>query len=237
MEVFVFVIFFVGIVALFCIFAYLNYLAEKRRSEELSALAAELGWRFHADRDRDHDDEYAYFRIFRRGDNRYAFNTFYGSLTIDGRDYEAKMGDFHYEVTSGSGEDESTTTYLISYLITQLPFPEVPELLIRPEGFFDKLKGLIGFDDIDFESAEFSRQFFVKSSDKRFAYDVIDPRMMEFLLKSNPLVIDLKKSRGLFTDDRNRWSPHEFRQTLEWTRQCFDRWPDHLQDSLEKTSS
>ena len=62
------------------------------------------------------------------------------------------------------------------------PFRNVPDLLIRPEGFFDKVAGAFGFDDIDFESEEFSRAFFVKSSDKRFAYDVLHPRMLELLM-------------------------------------------------------
>ena len=53
---------------------------------------------------------------------------------------------------------------------------------IRPEGFFDKVGEFFGADDIDFESAEFSRRFFVKSSDKRWAYGVIHQETMQFLL-------------------------------------------------------
>jgi hypothetical protein len=55
-------------------------------------------------------------------------------------------------------------------------------LFVRPEGIWDKITEFIGFDDIDFESAEFSRKFYVKAEDKRWAYDVIHPRVMEFLL-------------------------------------------------------
>src|SRR5204862_1433100 len=103
----------------------------------------------------------------------------------------ATAGDFTYKETSGSGKDERTTTYEFSYLLIRLPYGNVPDLLIRPEGFFDKLAAMIGFSDINFESAEFSRRFLVKSSDKKFAYDVIDPRMMDFLLATRPFPIDL----------------------------------------------
>jgi hypothetical protein len=52
-----------------------------------------------------------------------------------------------------------------------------PSLLIRREDIGDKLIGGLGFDDIDFESEEFSRDFWVKSDNRRHAYGVIHPRM------------------------------------------------------------
>jgi hypothetical protein len=38
------------------------------------------------------------------------------------------------------------------------PWPS-PTLLVRPEGLLDKLAGIVGVDDIDFESSEFSKRF------------------------------------------------------------------------------
>ena len=45
----------------------------------------------------------------------------------------------------------TTRTHRFSYLIVHLPFSGLPDLLIRPEGVFDKMAGAFGFDDIDFE--------------------------------------------------------------------------------------
>ena len=156
--------------------------AAKNRREALAALASELGWRFDPARDTHHDDEYSHFGVFRQGHSRAAFNTLIGRLEIAGHPYEAKMGDFTYKVTQSTGKSTTTHTYHFSYAILHLPYVGVPDLLIRREGFFDKIAAAIGFDDIDFESAEFSRKFLVKSPDKRFAYDIIHQRMMEFLL-------------------------------------------------------
>jgi hypothetical protein len=39
-----------------------------------------------------------------------------------------------------------------------------------------------GADDIDFELAEFNRRFFVKSPHRRWAFVLLHPRAMEFLL-------------------------------------------------------
>ncbi len=224
----------VAVVAVAIVAAILAHLAAKKRREELAALANELGWSFDPSNDSSHDDEYAHFEVFRRGHSRSAQNTLTGQVEIDGRRFPAKMGDFRYKVTRHTGKTTTTQTYRFSYLITHLPFPWAPDLLIRREGMFDKLAGAIGFDDIDFESSEFSRRFHVKCPDRRFAYDVIDPRMMEFLLSSNPPAIDIERGRCCITDGASRWSAPQFRGNLDWLKEFFDRWPDHLTRRLEE---
>ena len=121
------------------------------RVRALLALAARMGFAFDPSRDRDHDDEYAHFEIFRRGHSRAAYNTMTGAVDVDGVAWRVKMGDFTYRITYQSGKRRRTQTYRFSYVIVHLPWAGVPDLLIRPEGIFDKIAGAIGFDDIDFE--------------------------------------------------------------------------------------
>jgi len=130
-------------------------------------------------------------------------------------------------------ESTSTTTYQFSYLIVHLPFASLPDLLIRPEGMSDKLAGAFGFDDIDFESAEFSRRFYVRSSDKRFSYDVVHPRMMEFLLTTRPPCVDIENGRCCLSDGEQRWGPIEFRVKLAWLERFYSYWPQHLTEDLK----
>ena len=212
---------------------YYSYLAAKKRREAMAALASELGWRFDPGNDRDHDDEYAHFEIFRKGHSRVAYNTLYGSTEIDGRDYRVKMGDFNYKVTRSTGKSTTTVTYRLSYLILHLPFAHTHDLLIRREGMFDKLAGALGFDDIDFESEEFSRKFYIKSSDKKFAYDVIHPRMMEWLMAKKVPVIDIEHGRCCVAEDATRWEPEEFKRWLRRMNEFFDLWPDYLTSQLD----
>jgi hypothetical protein len=87
-------------------------------------------------------------------------------------------------VTDSNGHTHTETyeqTHYCSYLIIELG-AAFPKLFIRPENFFDKMKSFVGFDDINFESEEFSRKFFCKSDNREFAYAVIHPQMMEWLL-------------------------------------------------------
>lgn len=225
-----------GVIALVVVSAYFSYLAAKKRREALAALAQQLGWRFSPDRDSSHDSRYSHFEIFRRGHSRYAYNILEGAIDVDGASCYAQMGDFHYKVTSGSGKHRRTSTYRFSYLIMHLPWM-TQALVIRPEGFFDKVAGFFGFDDIDFESEEFSRRFCVKSPDKRFAYDVIDARMMEYLLAGRPRMIDIESGRLCLSDGSGRWDPAEFGSAVECVKTFMANWPEHVKTGLRSAAA
>jgi len=211
----------------------LAWLHEKKRREGMEAVAQKLGFRFDPGPDENHDEEYAQFAIFRRGHSRVAKNTMTGAVELFGRECRAQAGDFRYRVTSGSGKNRSTRTYHFSYLVVHPPWPS-PSLLVRPEGTFDKVKGAFGFDDIDFESEEFSRSFWVESSDKRFAYDVLHPRMMEFLLRERPPMLDLEHGALCVSDGARRWDFAAFEAHLGFVRRFCENWPRHLLVDLEK---
>jgi hypothetical protein len=110
----------------------------------------------------------------------------------------------------------------------------MPSLSIRAEGIFDKLAGVLGFSDINFESAEFSRRFHVKCEIERFAYDVIDPRMMEFLLAAQPLPIQIEQNLCCISTN-GRWKPEQFEQQVQFAKDFFSHWPPHVVKSLQTT--
>ncbi len=208
--------------------------AAKQRRLDLAELARGWGWSFDLLKDPTHDERYAHFSEFCQGHSRAAYNTLRGSMLIQDRQYPAIMGDYTYKVTSSNGKSTTTTTYHFSYLIVHLPFAMVPELTIRKEGFFDKIAGAIGFNDIDFESAEFSRRFMVKSSDKKFAYDVITAQMMEYLLAGEPPRIEISHNQFCLIDGAHRWEPQRFASWHRWTGSFFELWPDHVLRRLEE---
>lgn len=213
------------------VLGWFSWKKDQERRRALEALATELGLRYQPEPDTGHDDAYAQFEIFRRGHSRVARNTLHGDLELFGRPCRLRCGDFRYKVTTSNGKTTTTHTYDFSYLIVHPPW-NTPPLLVRPEGLFDKLKGAFGFDDIDFESDEFSRKYFVKSTDKRFAYDVLHPRMIEFLLASNPLMLDIENGALCVSDGSKRWEPGAFRRQIEFVRKFCDLWPRHLVKDL-----
>ena len=192
------VIVLIGVLAV-GIMAYFSWQAAKKRRLMLQAFAKRRGFSFHPDRDRGIDNEYRHFDCFRLGSNRYGYNIMRGEH--DGR--RVRCFDFHYETTSTDSEGKRKTHHHHSTNVIFNAGRQLGELLIRPEGFFDKLSGAFGFDDIDFESAEFSRKFLVKAPDRRWAFDVISQEVMELLLKTDRFRIEMAGRLMLLRRERH----------------------------------
>jgi hypothetical protein len=221
-----------GVLALVVIVAAIHaHNVAKRRVAELSALAARLQWSF--DPTEISDDTLDSFAAFTRGHSQSAYNTLRGLLKINGGEWSAQAGDFEYKTTSHNGKRTTTHTHYLSYLLIDTPHLGAPDLAIRREGFFDRFAGFMGFDDIDFESAEFSERFHVKSPNKRFAYAVLDPRMMEFLLESAPPTIEFRAGRCCLLREESQWTPDEFAATIAWAQEFFSRWPRQIPSALD----
>ena len=155
-----------------------GHLAAEKRKKELLAWAGARGLAFNPERQYGFDAAYPGLACLQRGSNRYAYNTSSGRWG----EREILACDYHYETHSTDSKGRRQTHHHhLSLVLLSSPVPLRP-LFIRPEGFFDKITEFFGMDDIDFESAEFSRKFHVTAPDKRWAYDVLHQRAMEFLL-------------------------------------------------------
>ncbi|MFW6161484.1 MAG: hypothetical protein ACODAJ_01875 [Planctomycetota bacterium] len=210
-------------VALVATIAVLGYLREKKRREAFQALAARMGLRFSPDRDHQLPRHFRFLDKLRQGSNRYAFNV------LDG-DYEGhyvQAFDFHYETHSTNSKGHRQTHHHhFSFFILELP-RRFPELRIYPEGLLSKFGQMVGFDDIDFESVAFSRAFCVRSTDKKFAYDICHARMMEYLLGDPKLSLEIEDAYLALSFDRRldvQEVPGRLRQLVE-IRNLF---PDYL---------
>lgn len=174
---------FIGFIAIVIVVAIFGHLAAKKRRQAMMALAARLGLNFDPDKRRDVARRYEFIDKMRAGRDRYAFNI----LSGDYQGHDVLIFDYHYRTGSG----KNTHDYYLSFFILHLPIV-VPELTIGHEGFFSKIAQAVGYDDIDFESHEFSRKFCVRSKKKKFAYDVCNAQMIEYLLANPDLTIEME---------------------------------------------
>lgn len=174
----------------------------KRRQREMANLAGELGWKFVPTEDEQHEFRFP-LGVFNRGVHSAAFNTITGKIDVRGESVPVTMGDFVYWVKSGVRGGGSTRNYC-SYMLVHVPLRNVPDLHVRSESKRDRLANALGLDDIDFESAAFSERFHVTSSNKRFAFDIIHPRMMELLMSASPPGLSYRERTFL----HQRWTQH-----------------------------
>jgi len=100
---------------------------------------------------------------------------FIDGVTPGGRTFCSFL--YTYVVSSG----KSSTTVMRTVVMVRLP-ATLPALSVTPERIGDKLQKFFGGQDIELESDEFNQRFRIKSPVEAFAYGVLHPRMMEWLM-------------------------------------------------------
>ena len=119
-------------------------------------------------------------------------------------------------------------TFPLLFATLELP-KRFPELIIKPEGLFAKLGQMLGFDDIDFESHEFSKRYSVKSPDKKFAYDFCNAQMIDYLLRQGNLIIEVDRDILSLTF-RGRLSVEQIRPNIHRMQHIRSLMPNYLFD-------
>lgn len=208
----------VGFVAIFIVVLVAGIMSARNRREAMWALAAKLGLRFDPAKDRSLARRYRFLDRLRRGSNRYAYNVLSGNY----QGHDVMAFDFHYQ--TGSGKD--THHYHFSFFILHLT-AAFPELVIGPEGVFSKIAQAVGYDDIDFESHEFSSKFCVRSADKKFAYDVCNARMIEYLLSNHDFGVEIESNVLAISFDR-KLAPEAIEPNLNRLITIRSLMPDYL---------
>jgi len=213
----------VGVIAVIAVVAVLSYLGAQKRRQAMMDLATRLGLQFDPGKNWDLARRYDFLDKLRAGSNRYVFNT----LSGDYQGHGVTAFDYHYEThsTDSKGHRQTHHHYFSCFLL-RLP-RSFPELVVAREGFFSKVAQAFGYDDIDFESHEFSRKFCVRSPDKKFAYDICNARMMEYLLANDDLTIEVDQDTLALTFN-SRLDPARIEPNLSRLVALRSRMPDYL---------
>src|SRR5215472_14165880 len=180
----------VAVLVLIVIGTIYSMIQARKRLEALNELALRLGLNFSAAEDYRLAEQYGFLKQLAQGENRYARNLLSGTY----QNHEVLAFDYHYEThTTDSKGHQQTQDHWFSFFILTLP-AVFPDLTIRRENLFTKIAEAFGYQDINFESAEFSKAFNVQSPDKKFAYDVCSSKMMEYLLANRDLSIEIENN-------------------------------------------
>jgi hypothetical protein len=213
---------FVAVFVLVIVAVIFNAIAQRKRREGLFMLAQRLNLDFDGGRNCDIEPRFGFLKQLAQGDDRYATNVLSGNY----RQNEILAFDYHYATYHTDKNGTHKDDHWFSFFILTMP-SVFPDLTIRRENFFTKIAEVFGYQDIKFESAEFSKAFNVRSPDKKFAYDVCNGKMMEYLLANRDLSIEIENEViALAFNTRLSVEHIEFNlQRLVEIRSCL---PDYL---------
>lgn len=208
--------------------------ADKRRNKRLAALAKKLDCDFKPDAVHANLSQFKPFTIFAQQGAPYVANTFRESIRTRRGRARVVMGDFRMvtRVQTRRGEVEQIREF--SYMLIDLPFNTHGRLLVRREGQLDAIAEHFGAQDIDFESAAFNRQFLVRASSRRFAFDVLHPGMLELIMNTEPMPLLIDHRRCCIADTNSRWTAKLFEAKLNWLERFIDAFGAHVASGQPK---
>lgn len=219
------------VVGVFCLIlgiGYLMHLAARKRAEArramLTAWAARGGWSYDPTAHEHYDETFKRFSLFRHGFDRYASNVMTGWIGP----YQMLLFDYQWSEKHGTGDSETTVTYYRSVTMLRSPFRTAP-FVLRPERMTDRLAEFFGYEDIDFEHAEFSRAFHLSSPERRRAFDVFHPRAIEHVMASRIPSLECDGNWMIVhSHDRGLLDPRAWDWYIGFLKAMLDLTPSHL---------
>lgn len=202
------------------IIAIVGWYRQKKRREALQQLCRQNGWHYERRNDRWASGMRDYYPLFRRGFGRRCTNV----VTIPNEPAQTTLFDYRYKERTGSGKNRSTTTYRYKVALSRLPAP-LPALSIDSENVLTRLAGSFGFTGLETESEEFNSRFRVSADDRRTAFAILNPRMIEFLMDQELEDWEIVGD-WLLIASRGRWKLEEYAGVADATAAFVDHVPD-----------
>ena len=166
---------------------------EQRQRDAMAAKAKEFGLDFSGEDDQNIAKEFLHIDKLDdlKGSDKHALNV----LSGDYGGHSVTLFDFHYATSGVWWWAPSWTIHNYASFVTLNLGKAFPELTIGAEGggLFRMISDVFGGGDIDFESHEFSERYEVRSNSKKFAYDVCNAQMIDYLLDRPANLIEVDK--------------------------------------------
>jgi hypothetical protein len=156
----------------------------RQRRVQMAKLAQRLGFTFRPDKDFTFANTWSFLAPIGEGRDRYSCNILAGERG----GHRVHIFDLHHTRRKNTyGADRTLVLITVEGAV-------FPQLMIEPHLLGERLFPTFGIETIDLESAEFSRSYRVLSGDRKFAYDVCHPRMLEYFITRPQMWIELNGS-------------------------------------------
>ena len=188
---------------------------EKKRTEQMSVAAQELGFSFEGDATAMLATDVAGLPLFSRGHSKKARNAMCKSV----RGTEITLLDYQYTVGAGKHQHTHRHTVAIFRGDGQAVFPDFE---VKPETFFHKIGALFGYQDIDFDTHQkFSQKYLVRGTDVPAIRGTFSTEVLDFLQSSAAQWSIESRASWMAIYQAKRAKPEEIRQFLADTTRIF----------------
>jgi len=196
-------------IAAFVAALVVDRLRKQIRTRQMRAVAARLG--YVSDETGDGlADSFQDFALFFRGGARRTANLLC-SPANDGGD-TIRIFDYAYEVRTGKNRRVRWRTALL----IESERLDLPAFTLRPEGFSQKLQGLVREGDIDFEDQpHFSAAYVLHGPDEARIRALFSPDKLAFFAQRRGLSIEGNRRKAIYYQSNKRVSPRAMPSFLE----------------------
>ncbi len=211
----------VGVIALIMLIVcvlILGAFGGTRRRKQLSSVAESLGLKFVPDKDKT--------RMGHRFDHIHQFGSHKGSTSdhLVGRigDWGVVACNHSYYWRYGRNSrfrDQGT-------ILVQIPLT-MPEVIIEPRSWGDKIVSILGVKYVDFESRKFSRRFAVRAKDPNFAQNLIHPDAMKWLLRHRHYRWEFDRHTVAMYQVK-RFKPRQIPKAIQAATEFIKLIPEHM---------
>lgn len=194
--------------------AWLAYKREQDRTAKIGQLAQGMGLDFRPLGDLELSQRLGILQLFKLGHSRKLTNL------LTGETDECRISIFDYRYTTGGGKSSHTTKLTLAALESKRL--RIPAFTLRPENFFDKIGGLFGLQDIDFDdNVEFSKSFVLKSAEEEKVRKLFNRELQVFFIERSGCCVEAFPGVMVYYIPGNRRKPEEFPGLLEEAYQVF----------------
>ena len=187
-----------------------------KRSAALKDLAAQLDLEFEENDHYGIFDKICDFELIKKGRKKGITNVI--ALRDDFKDFDARLFDFSYVISSG----KSSRTYSQSVLFVESYRLALPEFWMYPEHIFHRLGNWFGIQDIDFEDfPEFSKSYQLRGEDEYYIRSQMNQQVLRHFTNQKGWHLEGANFFMLFYQHDKLFEPSELTHFLENGKRVF----------------
>lgn len=208
------VLFIAGIITLVVLSIVFAAQQQKKRTAAMQEQAETLGLTFLEDGSGGLEQQLASFALMNRGRGRKYRNVVTASTD------DVAIALFDYQYVTGHGKNRRTHNQSVAAI--QSRHIRMPVFRARPEGLFDGVGSVLGFQDIDFdEHKAFSDAFVLKSEFEDETRRYFDLPLLDFFADKTKLTFEGQGQTFLFFERKHRTKPENIKFLLEESYRVF----------------